>query len=254
METLLDEINQKDISIFSITDHDSIESVKLMETKELKSGQIFIPGVEISSTLDKKEYHINAYKFKTEDEELTALLKYNKNVREKFNKQIIEFFEENHGTKLLYEYNKYRNQKSRGGWKSLNFLIDKKLVNDLEDFFNKISNMKEEMTFLNPEKVIDIIHQAGGFAFLAHPASYYNGELLDKSFLKDWLAMGIDGIEAYSPYLNKMKDAQYYIEFCKENDLMYSSGSDCHGDFIEERKIGKPVVYLDDLNIDKLIE
>ena len=58
-ETLLDEINQKDISIFSITDHDSIESVKLMETKELKSGQIFIPGVEISSTLDKKEYHIN---------------------------------------------------------------------------------------------------------------------------------------------------------------------------------------------------
>ena len=78
--------------------------------------------------------------------------------------------------------------------------------------------------------------------------------MLTRDFLREWVVLGIDGIEAYSPYLNQLKDAQYYIDFCKENDLMYSTGSDCHGAFIKDRKVGKPEVYLKDINIDKLLK
>jgi len=254
VEKLLEVIKRKKINIFSITDHDDLKNVIKMSQQELPDDIKFLKGVEVSTTLDRKEFHLAAYNIDLENDQLKELLKKNRNIRKDFNKSIIKYFEKTNNLELMNEYYDYKHDNNRGGWKALNFLIDKRLVNDLEDFFIKISNMSEEMVFLHPEKAIKVIHQAGGFAFLAHPASYYNGELLTRDFLKEWVALGIDGIEAYSPYLNQLKDAQYYIDFCKENDLMYSTGSDCHGAFIKDRKVGKPEVYLKDINIDKLLK
>lgn len=250
---LLDEIKKKNVSIFSITDHDTIENTLKMKNKNKYKDLNFIPGVEISTTLNNKEYHITAYCCDMENQKLESILNFNRNVRTEFNRDIIRFFEEKYEKELINKYIDYHNNMDRGGWKSLNFLIDKGLVKDLEDFFNKISAMNEEMIFPSPKKVIDIIHDVGGQAFLAHPASYFNGDLLEKTFLKDWLRFDIDGIEAYSPYLNNLKDANYYVKFCDENNLMISSGSDCHGDFIEERKVGKPEIFLSEIRIDKLL-
>lgn len=253
LEQLINELDKSNIYIFSITDHDCINNSKQMLKYNVGRNKIFIPGVEISATYNNIEFHINAYNFNFENKNLVELLKLNQKIRIDFNKKIIQYFEKTNDLKLMYDYQNYKHDPHRGGWKSLNFLKDRKLVENLEDFFNKISDMKERMNFLIPEKVINIIHQAEGFAFLAHPASYFNGELLDKSFLKEWVKMGIDGIEVYSPYLKNIKDAKYYIDFCKKNNLMYSSGSDCHGEFIKDRKMGKPKIFLKDIDINKLL-
>jgi len=254
VEELLKVIIKNKINIFAITDHDDLKNVIEMQKKSIPNESKFIKGVEISSTLDNKEFHITAYNIKLKNKELDGLLKFNRDIRKEFNKKIIRYFEKVNNIKLMCRYFNYVHDHNRGGWKALNFLIDQRLVDNLNDFFVKISNMEENMIFLHPEKVINIIHKAQGYAFLAHPASYYNGELLDREFLRDWLSMGIDGIEAYSPYLNSIKDAQYYIDFCKDNSLMYSAGSDCHGEFIKERKVGKPKVYLKGINIEKILD
>lgn len=250
---LLKEIRQKNISIFSITDHDSITNVKKMLKIKDKINLDFIPGVEISTTLNNKEYHITTYCCEFEHQKLNSILKFNRKIRKEFNRDIIRFFEKESNKELINKYFDYNNNKDRGGWKSLNFLIDKGLVKDLKDFFKKISPMNEEMIFPSPKKVIEVIHDSGGYAFLAHPASYFSGDLLERNFLKEWLNFGIDGIEVYSPYLKELKDADHYIRFCNNHNLMISSGSDCHGDFIEERKVGKPEIYLSDIKIDKLL-
>jgi predicted metal-dependent phosphoesterase TrpH len=254
VDQLLKIIKEKNISIFSITDHDSINNVKAMQNKCENQDFRFIPGVEISATLNNKEYHIAAYCYNFKNKKLTSILNSNRKVRIDFNRNIIKFFEVEYEKELINEYYDYQHNLNRGGWKSLNFLMDKGLVKDLEDFFRKIYSMNEEMVFLSPKEVIDVIHEAGGYAFLAHPASYFNGDLLETNFLKDWLKFGIDGIEVYSPYLNNLNDADYYIEFCNTYELMYSSGSDCHGDFIKERKVGKPKIYLLDIKIDNLLK
>lgn len=250
---LLEKIKKKNISVFSITDHDTIENTLNVKNNNKYKDLNFIPGVEISTTLNNKEYHITAYCCDLGDQKLKSILNSNRQVRTEFNRDIVKFFEDKYKKNLINKYFDYQNNMDRGGWKSLNFLIDKGLVKDLEDFFKKISVMNEEMIFPSPKKVIDVIHDVGGYAFLAHPASYFNGDLLEKSFLKDWLRYGIDGIEAYSPYLKNLKDANYYVNFCNDHNLMISSGSDCHGEFIEERKVGKPEIFLSDIRIDKLL-
>jgi|AntRauTorckE6833_2_1112554.scaffolds.fasta_scaffold00537_24 predicted metal-dependent phosphoesterase TrpH len=250
---LLNELQINKISIFSITDHDTVQMVKKFSQTDLNIEKVFIPGIEISSTFDAKEFHITSYGFDIQNKDLLNLINYNKKVRNEFNNEIIYYFEKLFNKNLINKYYDYQNDNSRGGWKALNFLIDYNLITGIHDLFDKISDMEEKMIFLPPNKVIDIVHKAEGFTFLAHPGAYYDKELLDKDFLIEWIEMGIDGIEAYSPYLNKLNDAKYYIEFCKSNDLMISGGSDSHGSFIKKRKIGKPNIFLNDININKLL-
>lgn len=250
---LLKIIKRKNITIFSVTDHDTIQNTKILKNKIKYADLKFIPGVEVSTTLNNMEYHITAYNCDLENPKLNSILKFNRKVRTDYNRDIIRFFETEFEKKLIDEYDDYKHNADRGGWKSLNFLIDKGIIKNLEDFFEKIYAMNENMIFPSPQKVIDIIHETGGYAFLAHPASYFKGKLLEKNFLKDWFKYGIDGIEVYSPYLNNLNDADYYIEFCHNHNLMFCSGSDCHGDFIKERKVGKPEIYLSDIKIDKLL-
>ena len=252
MNQLLNKVNNY-IDIFSVTDHDSINMVKKLLKKDL-INKIFIPGIELSCTYNSKEFHITSYSFDINNNDLLSLIDYNTKVRKDFNKNIIYYFEKIYNKKLMNSYYDYKNNDRRGGWKALNFLIDQKLIDGLNDLFIKISNMEEQMIFLPPEKVINIVHQAGGYCFLAHPGAYFDKELLNKEFLLEWVEMGIDGIEAFSPYLKKENDAKYYVEYCKENGLMYSGGSDTHGEFIKERKIGFPKIYLNDLNIDKILK
>ena len=254
VKELIDEVLKKDIRFFSITDHDDISNVKEMLNHDLDDKLNFLKGVEISSSLDGIEFHITAYNYDIDNKELNNLLKSNRKTRDDFNKKIIRYFEKVNNLKLLNQYNEYKHEHKRGGWKSLNFLIDKRLVTDLNDFFVKVSNMEAAMTFLHPKKVVEIVHQANGFAFLAHPASYFKKKFLSKDYLRQFATVGIDGLEAYSPYLDDLVDADYYVDFCQNNNLMFSAGSDCHGDFIEERKVGKPNVFLEDINIDKIID
>jgi hypothetical protein len=76
---------------------------------------------------------------------------------------------------------------------------------------------------------------------------------MSKELLEIWKYFGIDGIECYSPYFENREDAVYYVKYCKENDLMISGGSDCHGKF-NERSIGVPKVTWTDTILEKIFD
>jgi hypothetical protein len=103
----------------------------------------------------------------------------------------------------------------------------------------------------SPEEVIRVAKESGGKIFLAHPSYHYRNTFMPEEELKFWLELGIDGIECFSPYNGGRGD--YYIDFCRKNNLMISGGSDCHGMFIPSRKLGVPEVSLEDLDIKKLL-
>ena len=77
MEELLEEILEKDISVFSITEHDTtentIKALKFAETNNL----CFIPGVEVTSTLEGRR-HILGYGIDYNDDKLNKLMAKNR--------------------------------------------------------------------------------------------------------------------------------------------------------------------------------
>ena len=76
---------------------------------------------------------------------------------------------------------------------------------------------------------IDLIHDAGGLAILAHPVSlnYPNYPRLGREILK-LTEIGLDGIEVFysshDRYLTK-----WLLDFARQHNLAVSGGSDFHG-------------------------
>lgn len=247
-EELLERITEKNIKVFSITDHDTIEnSLKIISN--IPNNICYVIGVEISCTYNNQEYHITAYDFDYKNLELQELLKFNMLQRNDNNTAIIKYLNRINRLTDIEDYFTYKYESNRGGWKSLNYLLDKNIIEDMRGYFEIMERSNERLCFKEPKEVIDIIKAAGGYSFLAHPSAYKKGEKLPLKILKDWIDYGISGIECYSPYLKNIEDSNYYVDFCNENNLMISAGSDCHGEF-NNRTLGVPKVTMNDVRID----
>lgn len=253
VDELLEEIKKKDIKIFSITDHDTVQNIKKMESiikpKEIK----FVPGVEISTSYEGREYHLTIYNYDIENEEINNLVKWNLATRLDYNMEFISYMSKLNKNISKKDYIKYTNDVNRGGWKSLNYMIDNKIHKNMQEHFIDVSKSGLKLIFKSPEEVIKICKKSGGKVFLAHPAYYKKVGVIEKEKLDFWIENGIDGIECFSPYTTNKNQVDYYINYCKNNNLMISGGSDCHGLFIPERQLGKPEVFEKDLDIKGLL-
>ena len=78
--------------------------------------------------------------------------------------------------------------------------------------------------FPSAKKVADVIHKCGGLCFLAHPYQY--GEYMVK--ILENLKNDIDGVECYHFTSLEPHKQQYLFDFCKQNNLLISGGSDYH--------------------------
>lgn len=247
IKNLLRNIRKKEIQYFSVTDHDTFENSKKMLTEDL-NGLSFTIGVEISSIYNNREYHILAYNFDYNNAELCDLISFNQKARKEYDISIIEYVKEIGVIKDVSDYRDYTYNRNRGGWNSLNYLIDKKIVNTKEEFFVLIKDMAKKPEFKEPKEVINTILSAGGVPILAHPTHYFPIENYPMDKLDKFKKWKIKGIECYSPYLKDIDDANLFIKFCKTNDLYITSGSDCHGEFLN-RPLGEPSISLEDIYI-----
>ncbi|WP_163135129.1 PHP domain-containing protein [Agarivorans sp. Alg241-V36] len=74
---------------------------------------------------------------------------------------------------------------------------------------------------------IDIIHQAGGVAVLAHPTHYDLSNKWVRKLLAEFAELGGDGVEVAMPQMSK-DQLQWLAELAEQNGLAASQGSDFH--------------------------
>lgn len=247
-EDLIKNIIDSGIEIFSVTDHDSVENIEAVSGLAREESLTFFKGVEINTFKDGQVFHILGYNIDTNDETLNNILLKNRVFLEERNEESITVLSEKGHPVSRDEYNGYRNNPGRGGWKALNYAIDKGLCRTYKDFFTLFGENRELLPvdgFVKPEAAISSIKEAGGITVLAHPGSGVYGS--DYYYVVTAaLDMGIEGIECYHPE-NRPRVTEYCLEICKNNRLYITGGSDCHGDFVKERRLGKPVIDLDQL-------
>lgn len=120
--------------------------------------------------------------------------------------------------------------------------MDALKVNSYHDFFRfMLSNPKhplflnEAETYLSLKDVVDLIHNAGGRAYLAHPFEYGFDDAIKAA--EDVVKLvPLDGIECFHPSAS-IENADELMSFCKCHSLYMSGGSDFHS-FKRNTKIG----------------
>jgi predicted metal-dependent phosphoesterase TrpH len=76
---------------------------------------------------------------------------------------------------------------------------------------------------LRPQQAIDMVHQSGGVAVLAHPGRY--GDY--RAIINELVLLGLDGIEVYYPDHTPAIVADLRV-LARQYDLLMTTGSDFH--------------------------
>lgn len=251
VEEILEMAQKHGLNAISFTDHESCnayDELENMDVNKYYTGKI-IKGVELKGqhkdlVMDILGYGFDCKKMKAGIEECYKEVT-RANIQEK---QIKEFY--NIGKKMnlvLRPIEELKWDKNRE-WGSIVFYNEMKshienkakLDSDIwESFLNFKNNhyhikgnkfyIDRAKNYPNMKKIIDLIHESGGIAFVAHIFEYR--EIEDKiAELEEMVnEYNIDGIECYySNFSNEEHEA--VLKFAKEHNLLISGGSDYHGD------------------------
>lgn len=258
---VVEDAKRKNLGIIAITDHDVLDSYEELKVEAEKAGIIAIRGVEIDSIFEGHLVHLLAYKFE-DNEKLFKLINHAKEQLLETSIELIRRMENDYEGISLEDYNSYEYERRKGGWKGIHYLHDRKITEGLFDgvkFYGRYDCGHEKFAFPSVEEVCNTVHDANGYVVLAHPCNYYSNknkeEILEKlEILKN---LGIDGVECYYP-ANSDLMTNTCLEFCKDNNLIITAGSDGHGDF---GAVSKGIEYYigainkdsEILNINKLL-
>lgn len=244
------------IELLAIADHDAVASVLPAKQLAREAGLGFIPAVEVTALNEAHGLlHILGYGIDPTEPHLLEMLEENRTKLEATDDADIRQL-----IKLGYDidwddYEAYTYDRTRGGFKSLNYLIDQGFCTGPADFFveirSKLNNPWPD--FADPARAVAVIREAGGVPVLAHPgATFKDRGGVTRTTLDPLLPLGIAGLECYSQY-HDPATTETCLTWCRKHDLLITGGSDYHGGFVG-RQLGVPVVDISQLRLNGLIE
>ena len=114
-------------------------------------------------------------------------------------------------------------------------LVDAGLVSSLDEAFHRFLKKNRPAWVpkfkMSASHAIDLIHEAGGVAVMAHPGLNRTDEVIP-----GMVDAGLDGIECFHTK-HSTATSEHYLELADRFHLLITGGSDCHG-----YSKGKPVM------------
>jgi predicted metal-dependent phosphoesterase TrpH len=216
----------KDLSVISITDHDTIAGVEEATLYGNEIGVQVIPGLEISTDIDDVEVHLLGYFVDIHNEELNKYLSFFREERFNRAKRIIEKLRRLGLLISIEDVMKVSKNSVIGRPHIARTLHSMGLVKSYLDAFNKyIGDNKpahERKIHISATSAVKLIGDAGGLSFIAHPMN------LKESILTALIKAGVDGIEVVHPS-HKQHQVKFYRSIVNHYCLLESGGSDFHG-------------------------
>ena len=240
LEQIITELRRKEITTFSITDHDNIHSYDTIHNYDL-SGMHYIPGVEVSSYLKvnntKYKTHVLLYNYQHNLNHLRNLLKDILEKRTERIHEMLSIIEFNNNFRFTEEeIDAIFNQKGSVGKPQVINCLSKKLniSTNLEVYNRYLKNIKTTKEYRrNIVDVIQIARQTGALVGVAHPKEIENDHNVDfAKLIPHYVNLGIDFIEIANS-LHTNADMQRYLTLANQYNLLTSGGSDFHGPFVK---------------------
>lgn len=231
---IVEDAKKRNVQLIAITDHNVLDSYTELKKAAEEFGIKVIRGVEIDARFEDIVVHILAYNFE-DNENLFNLIHKAKNELLETSIELIKRMENDYENISSEDYEAYDYDKRKGGWKGIHYLFDRGITSELFEgvkYYGKYKCGHEYFDYPTVEEVVKAVHEANGYVVLAHPCNYYKNntkeEVLEK--LEKFKSIGIDGVECYYPANSEMM-TETCVEFCKNNDMIITVGSDSHGEF-----------------------
>jgi predicted metal-dependent phosphoesterase TrpH len=183
--------------------------------------------VELSVTLNEKDIHLLAYFFDYSNQKLQDYLAFFRHERLKRAERIVQKLNDIHVSLKMDAVLDQAGIGSVGRPHIASALLEEGWIGTYHEAFMKYIGVGapayEKKYQLSPHEATQLIAQAGGLTFLAHPGKYTTDfELLTL------IQAGLDGIEVVHPSHNEARQ-EFYRGVVHQYFLLECGGSDYHG-------------------------
>lgn len=230
---LVEKVKKNELSVFALTDHDTIAGcieIKKYLPKDIK----FIAGTELTCIADTVKCHILGYNCNPENETLNQLILKGKQLRRQKLDKRIQYLSDIWNVNLTQDeldwlYSRNSVVKIHIG----NILVNRGLADNNIDAMKKyLDGCQTGNTRFDGAEGIQAIETSGGIPVWAHPLGG-EGEkhLSPDEFYKKFDIMksfGIKGLECYYSRYN-LDEIKFLVDFASKNNMLISGGSDYHG-------------------------
>lgn len=235
---------EMDIEIISLVDHDTInayDDLKDIDTKDIK----IVPAVELSCSYDYEMRDMLGYYI--DIEKMRHIIKEHKSKEAEFKREealLVDYMEAFRRNGIKIDDNlKIKNGDKNEGYEltirsSLKYPENLKkfpgLTNASAFFWDNCAKrgssfyVDTSKYFKDIKKSIELIHQADGMAFFAHPCIHHMPYEKVKKMLDYARSVGLDGVEVLHAKHTK-EDREFLIDYADKYNLYKSGGSDYHG-------------------------
>ena len=236
------------LAAIALTDHDTIEGCARAALACAAAKIEFIVGSELTAEQDGNEIHILGYFLDPQNPKLLAELGKFQLVRQSRIREMVERLNALDIPLKETDVFALANCASPGRPHVARALVKAGLVGNLDEAFERFLK-KNRPAWVPKAKMsalvaIELVHQAGGLAVMAHPGLNRSDEVIP-----DLVAAGLDGIECFHTK-HPPATAKHYLAMAEKYGLLVTGGSDCHG-----LSKGKPLigtVKLPYANVEKL--
>jgi len=220
---------QEGLAAIAITDHDTVSGLDAASVAARTHGIELIPGTEISASFGRVEVHVLGLGIDPDHPQLVEALEEQRAAR---SRRIDTILERLNALGIPLDLDDLKAQAacagSLGRMHVAQALHARGVTRTVQEAFDKYLRPKRKAyvakQMIGCRRAIDLIHEAGGVAFLGHPGL---GATLTR-LLPRLLDMPFDGIEVYHPKHTPGHVTQF-THVALERDLLISGGSDCHG-------------------------
>lgn len=223
---LVKRLKEKNIDIACLTDHDTILGSEEFIKACSKEGIITFPSLELSTYMNEEPIHVLAY-FKSLDSipsKFREHLNDMKIKRYERMKALVDNVNKIYGLGVDFKDVEKLQPNMLERPHLAKIIMEKRGCTQKEVYEKYLGNDNPAFipsTRMSTKDGVDLIHEAGGLAILAHPYQYKKNNPLDL------MKFGLDGIEVYY-FPASPKGYKIYKKYCEKHNLIITGGSDFH--------------------------
>ncbi|WP_244783276.1 PHP domain-containing protein [Acinetobacter sp. F-1] len=247
-QQLVEAAVEKSVHTLALTDHDTMDGLELAQEAAKNHEIKIISGVEISSQWSrpatKKNYGVHIVALNMQNPEpLQKALNQQQKIRAERSKQIcdllIPLIGQDIYADVLVKVDNIPDRVTRTHIAKT--LVEKGIVTRPQQAFDKYikEGKKAYVKFdgLSLEDTVQVIHESGGFAVLAHPTKYDLSATNIRYLIEIFAKFGGDAVEL-PPAVDPSSTRQMVDRMIAEHRLKVSIGSDFHGDHMPWIRLG----------------
>jgi len=234
-EELVGHARRQGFAAIALTDHDTVEGCARAAAACQEAGIEFFTGSELTAEQDGNELHILGYLMDTSNARLLEEMARFQSVRQNRIREMVARLNQIKVPLKEEAVFALANCRAPGRPHVARALVAAGLCSSLDEAFERFLRKHRPAWVpkfkMSAAHAIELIHQAGGLAVMAHPGLNHNDDIIPAM-----VEAGLDGIECFHTK-HSTSMSERYLEIADRFELLVTGGSDCHG-----MSKGKPLI------------